>query len=415
MSKQTNVSCPICGALNPPEERECGACGFTLVKFAPEENLDAILEDLLDLPEMPPAGPGPTTPAKEETEADDDRSEHALDSLLAELQPSTAETTPEPEPPKKARRIVAEAPPEAVEPAEVVEPPVVEEEPVAETAPEAVPEGMPEVAAEAEPEVGPVFEPAPARMPPPEAEGPELTRISGHKIDAVVSGTVAALVAVFLFFRMDRNPFDLSKLFDLSNPIPGWLFAVIAVGGTVAAFALGHRSKSEMARGDRLMKQGLPGDAVRHYERAIRIVRRPIYAWNARGVAMKRLGRLDEALRSHENAIRLDPQDEVAWCDRGTVFLKKGELDKALECFEKAIEIRSTNAIAWNKMGIVLARMGRFDKADKCHEEATKLRPQYVAAWLNRGVVLAHMGARDEAQLCLERARSLGGKPFVAA
>src|SRR5439155_492966 len=74
-------------------------------------------------------------------------------------------------------------------------------------------------------------------------------------------------------------------------------------------------ANSEVAQGDRLVKEGRYGDALPHYERAIRMVRRPSYAWTSRGVAMKYLGRLDEALRCHENAIRLDATNEVAWCN----------------------------------------------------------------------------------------------------
>src|SRR2546425_861020 len=189
--------------------------------------------------------------------------------------------------------------------------------------------------------------------------------------------------------------------------LPILLFAAVAAGGMVAALSLFRISNSAVAQGDRLVKQGRYQEALAHYERAIRLVRRPSYAWTSRGVAMRYLGRIDEALRCHENAIRLDSENEVAWCNLGTVYFKKGLLAKALDCYDKAIKIRPKYAIAWNNKGVVFARMNRFEDADKCHAKATKLRPEYVAAWLNRGEVLTRLGARDEAQKCLERARSI--------
>ena len=126
--------------------------------------------------------------------------------------------------------------------------------------------------------------------------------------------------------------------FDPSNPLPTILFAGVAVGGMAAALGLFRLANSEVAQGDRLVKEGRYADALPHYERAIRMVRRPSYAWTSRGVAMKYLGRLDEALRCHENAIRLDARNEVAWCNLGTVYFRKDQLAKAIECYEEQIK-----------------------------------------------------------------------------
>ena len=244
-----------------------------------------------------------------------------------------------------------------------------------------------------------------ARVPvaasPADTEGGKLLGISGRMFDAVTFGSVAALVATFVGFRMYEN------VFDPTRPWTAILFVGIAAAGMASALILYHLSNSEVAQGDRLVKLGRHQEALLHYERAIRMVRRPSYAWTSRGVAMKYLGRLNDALRCHENAIRLDPENEVAWCNLGTVYCKKAEFGKAIECYDKALHIRPKYAIAWNNKGVVLARMNQFEEASRCHEKATSFRPTYVAAWLNRGEVLARLGDREEAQRCLEKARSI--------
>src|SRR6266545_4085936 len=328
VSDEPGVPCPVCGALNPEDLENCGACGFALKESGSGERVDALLEDVLDLSTGPPAP------------AASDPSEVAVGSPPTQL---------------------------------------------AESAPQ---------------DFGGV-ERVPVLATPAETEGRKLTRISGRMMDLVTFGGIAGLVGVFVYFRMYANPFDPTNLFPLV------LFAAVAAASMAAGAALFHVSNSEVAQGDRLVKSGRYQDALAHYERAIRIVRRPSYAWTSRGVAMKYLGRLDEALRCHENAIRLDAENEVAWCNLGTVYFKRGELGKALDCYDKAIAIRPRYAIAWNNKGVVFARMNRFAEADKCHAKATKLRPEYVAAWLNRGEVLARLGSHEQAQKCLERARSI--------
>ena len=358
MSDQTTVSCSVCGHVNPSDATVCDACGFALNKLSPEEKVDAILEDLLDLSKAPltEAKPGPP---RVPDEVDESAAEELFDSLLVEIQPSSP------------------AEPEEDQSASDIE------------------QNRPSSFATAEAERIPVI------ATPAETESRKMIRISGRMFDGVTYASVGALLAVFIFFRMYLNPFDFSA------PYPILLFAAVAAGGMIAALVLFRISNSAVAQGDRLVKAGRYQEALAHYARAIRLLRRPSYAWTSRGVAMRYLGRNDEALRCHENAIRLDPENEVAWCNLGTVYFKKGLLAKALDCYDRAIKIRPKYAIAWNNKGVVYARMNRFADADKCHAKATKLRPEYVAAWLNRGEVLARLGDREEAQKCLERARSI--------
>jgi Flp pilus assembly protein TadD len=314
--------------------------------------VDGLLDDLLELSEGPaPAAIPPDEPELEpEPDVDEAQAEQLFDSLLLEIQSS--------EPARPVQRDVAQE------------------------------------------DLGGV-ERIPVLATPGETESRKLPALSGRLLDLVILGSVVGLILVFLDFRMWMNPFD------MSNPLPIAAFAGVAAGGMAAGILLFHVSNGAVAQGDRLVKQGRHQEALAQYDRAIRMVRRPSYAWTSRGVALKYLGRLDEALRCHENAIRLDPENSVAWTNLGNVYFKKGELGKALECFEKTIKLQPKYAIAWNNKGVVLARMGRFQDADACHERATKLRPEYVAAWLNRGEVLARLGAREEAQRCLERARSI--------
>ncbi len=359
MGDESEIPCPICGATNPGGATTCSACGFALVEAPQTQRMEALLDDLLELSEKPVAEPHPA-PVEETADVDETVAEQLFDSLLVEIRPSETE----------------EAAPEDSDSPEV-----------------AIPEPPPEVLGD--------VDRVPVLAMPAETEGKKLLNVSGRMFDLVTFGSVGSLFAVFVVFRMYET------LFDPSHPFGILVFAAVAAAGMAAALVLFHLSNSAVAQGDRLVKQGRYQEALVHYERAIRMVRRPSYAWTSRGVAMKYLGRLDEAQRCHENAIRLDSENEVAWCNLGTVYFKKGELGKSLECYGKAIKLRPRYAIAWNNKGVVFARMNRFEDAEKCHAKATQLRPEYVAAWLNRGEILTRLGARDEAQKCLERARAI--------
>lgn len=358
VSDETENQCPICGATNPPDATACSACGVAFLKASSTERVDALLDDLLELSETPLEGAPSEAAPEASLDVDEEVAEELFDSLLVEIQSSQVEPGQSPD---------VGARPGRVSPLD----------------------GLADVGR------------IPILATPGDAEGGRLPHVSGRMFDLGTISSVGALIAVFVGFRMYETPFNPANL------LPTILFAGIAAGGMIAALILYHVSNSEIAQGDRLVKQGRHEEAIPHYERAIRLVRRPSYAWTSRGVAMKFLGRLDEALRCHENAIRLDPANDVAWCNLGTVYFKKGELGKALECYDKAIHLRPKYAIAWNNKGVVLARMNQFQEAGRCHAKATTLRPEYVAAWLNRGEVLARLGLREEAEFCLEKAKAL--------
>src|SRR2546427_3257484 len=319
VADQTTVLCPICGQPNPVKAKQCAACGITFVTGPGTEKVDAILEDLLERAKAPPEAASGTSPEAESPDVDETSAEQLFDSLLAEVQPSPDDAAAE-----EGGARAGEAP-------------------------------------ESSTEAGEAVDRIPVLATPADTEGRKIIRISGRMFDAVTLGSVGALVVVFVFFRMYVNPFD------PSNPLPTLLFAGVAVGGMAAALGLFRLANSEVAQGDRLVKEGRYADALPHYERAIRMVRLPSYAWTSRGVAMKYLGRLDEALRCHENAIRVDATNEVAWCNLGTVYFKKGLLARALDCYDKAIHIRPKYAIAWNNKGVVDARRRRCAAANRSH------------------------------------------------
>src|SRR6058998_2648834 len=210
LNDQTTVSCPVCGHYNDADATVCGACAFALNHLSPEEKVDAILEDLLDLSKAPMAEEKPvSSPTPEEPDVDEVAAEQLFDSLLIEIQPSPAEEAAED---RSVSEEVAETPPAREAPADAV--------------------------------------PIPVLATPAETEGRKMIRISGRMFDGVTYASVGALVAVFIFFRMYANPFDLSA------PLPIVLFAAIAGGGMIAALLLFRISNSAVAQGDHLGKRG---------------------------------------------------------------------------------------------------------------------------------------------------------------
>src|SRR6266571_9461417 len=151
----------------------------------------------------------------EEPDVDEVAAEELFDSLLVEIQPSLSA---EPREDRFVSEVVEESPPAREVPMDA--------------------------------------ERIPVLATPAETEGRKMIRISGRMFDGVTYASVGALLAVFIFFRMYANPFD------LSSPFPILLFAAIAAGGMLAAVLLFRISNSAVAQGDHLVKQGRYQEAL---------------------------------------------------------------------------------------------------------------------------------------------------------
>jgi regulator of sirC expression with transglutaminase-like and TPR domain len=395
MPSEEPLPCPVCGASNVRSAETCGSCGVLLTKTDRVDDADALLEDLLSTPSVPEAVPA-------QADASLDVEGEVVDELLDSLRVDSPGKGLRIECPICGTELAAEA--TRCDHCGTEFKDVVLETPAA-TARAAGPTSH-AVALEAPLKVTTARVPStdvpiPVGVSPTETE-PKVSFVSARMIDLVVGGTAAALVTVFIGFRL----YAWSIL--LADPLPFGLFLGIAVGGMVAGFVVFRLSTSYLAQGDRLVKAGRYAEALPYFDRAIRMGHRPSNAYTSRGVALKRLGRYEDALRAQKTAVRLDPENEIAWCNLGDLHFRSGDFEKALESYDKALAIRPRYAIAWNNKGAALARMNRFEEARECHDRAVKLQPKYVVAWLNRGEVLTRLGDREEAQRCLDQARALG-------
>jgi tetratricopeptide (TPR) repeat protein len=91
-----------------------------------------------------------------------------------------------------------------------------------------------------------------------------------------------------------------------------------------------------LARGQALLEQRHPVDALACFEQAIALDGHAANAFIKKGAALERLGRLDEALASYEYALALDDSHADAYIGKGNVLNRLERYQEALACFERA-------------------------------------------------------------------------------
>ncbi|MEM4715582.1 MAG: tetratricopeptide repeat protein, partial [Candidatus Nitrosocaldus sp.] len=65
---------------------------------------------------------------------------------------------------------------------------------------------------------------------------------------------------------------------------------------------------------------------------------------NNKGVALYRLKRFDDAIRCFDKALRINPRDVKVWRNKGNALVELGMLNEAVKCFNKVIEIDANSS-----------------------------------------------------------------------
>lgn len=115
------------------------------------------------------------------------------------------------------------------------------------------------------------------------------------------------------------------------------------------------------------------------------------------GLALVQKGKLGEAIGHFEEALRRDPQLAEAHISLGLAMAKQQQLDGAIEHFRKALQIKPGLAEAHSSLGVALAYKGKTDEAIGHFEEALRINPRFAKAHNGLGVVLARTGRVEEA------------------
>ncbi len=162
--------------------------------------------------------------------------------------------------------------------------------------------------------------------------------------------------------------------------------------------------RAHYALGIALGQAGRVGEAIRHYEQALRIKPDYVEAHYNLGIVLEQAGRVPEAREHYEQALRIKPDYAEAHNNLGNVFLQEGKVSDAIGHYEQALQIKPDYADAHNNLGLALARLGRLQEAVGHWEQALRIKPDYAEAHCYLGIALGQSGRVGEAIRHLEQA-----------
>lgn len=123
-----------------------------------------------------------------------------------------------------------------------------------------------------------------------------------------------------------------------------------------------------------------------------------------KGYKLWQSGNHVEAVKKFERAIKIDPENSSAWNGLGWAKFNQGFADDGLEAFEKCVILAPNNVAALNGIGQISIAKGDLERAEK----ALFLAKQAPAAWF--GLLKLHLlkGDFEEAEKWWKKLQSQG-------
>ena len=107
-------------------------------------------------------------------------------------------------------------------------------------------------------------------------------------------------------------------------------------------------------------------------------------AYYNRGTAHMAKAEYDQAIRCFDKAIKISTRFAQAYCNRGTAYYEKGQYDRAILDFDKAIEIDPRCAEAYCNRAVAYYQRAEYDKARQDVGQAqtfgSNVDPTFLAA-----------------------------------
>jgi Flp pilus assembly protein TadD len=209
----------------------------------------------------------------------------------------------------------------------------------------------------------------------------------------------------------------------LRNSLPGraalaGIFLMICLSGPLLAqqdlyeeeTGVSGKAQELFTKAQRLEQAGQPEEAIKTYQKAIKL--EPTYseAYQQMALAYANLGQFPEAVTAFKEVIRLQPQSGLAHSNLGAAYMKMGRFQEARSSFQEAVRLHPEDAEAHLNLGLALGKLKRDEEAQAEFAQAVKLEPDkknQARALKNLGLANLNLNRLEEAGKALQEAVNL--------
>eukprot|EP00245_Coleochaete_scutata_P005725 TRINITY_DN19516_c0_g1_i1.p1 TRINITY_DN19516_c0_g1~~TRINITY_DN19516_c0_g1_i1.p1 ORF type:complete len:387 (-),score=41.75 TRINITY_DN19516_c0_g1_i1:131-1264(-) len=228
---------------------------------------------------------------------------------------------------------------------------------------------------------------------------------------AVIDMTKAPQV---VFDAADPLLQEAAALFQLALNAPNvddeeklWTLIIVRYGELDEVWVPDIVSRATGNRGNARSRQGKMDDALKDFDKSIKLAPYAVDPVLNRGVALESLGRYEEASIDYLTVLGAQPLDPAAWNNLGNVRGAQGRWEEALENYGRAMKIAPTFSFAAANYGLALYQLGRDNEALKQFRTLLRKYPEFPDIRAALAVSLYRIGLTGEAESNWDRLEDL--------
>ncbi len=159
--------------------------------------------------------------------------------------------------------------------------------------------------------------------------------------------------------------------------------------------------------GDLYRRENRFNEAIKQYEKAIKINPDNSDAYNGWGYALLMKGQKEDADLKFSKALELNPYHERAHFNLVKLKFSQGAHQKALEEIDKLVSLKPESGQIYRDAGDICIKLGNYEKAIELYKECIKKAPADKVTMCNMGSCYAKLGHLESAQMAYQTALSI--------
>jgi len=134
------------------------------------------------------------------------------------------------------------------------------------------------------------------------------------------------------------------------------------------------------------------GEAIFHYQEALRIHRNDVLALSNLGRLYNEIGEKGKSIWFYSEILHYDPSNIDAHYELGSMYAQIGRFDEAASHFSSVVRFDPSDARAYYNLGIIYTEKGDLNMSEKYFAFSAKLAPEDPEAHYSYGLVLMKKG-----------------------
>lgn len=158
--------------------------------------------------------------------------------------------------------------------------------------------------------------------------------------------------------------------------------------------------------GYKLVKVKQCDEALKVFNKAIKLNPKFAFAHTGRGHALLHLGRYEESILEYDWAIKFNPEYAGSYHCKGMALKNLKRYNEALKAFNHAIDLDNQNKETFIEKGNLLYELQQFEEAIIAYDRVIGLQPDSILVYQKKGEILQHFKRYEEAIVMYDQALS---------